>query len=145
MAELECTITTPEELVFQGAVRSVVAPAVDGELGILPRHAPLVGLLGFGELRVEVIRDGGAANAPGGDKSRFFVNDGFLEVLANRVTVLAGEVVPLDELNVEQDEASLRQIESSPLAAGASFEEREEYQRSLRVAKARVRLGRKGS
>ena len=142
MSELQCTIATPEQLVFQRAARSVVVPAVDGELGILPRHAPLVGMLGFGELRVETAGD---ASGAGGGKSRFFVKEGFLQILGDQVTVLAAEAVPLSELDVEKDEAALLELESSPPTSGASFEERERYQRSLKVAKARVRLGRKPS
>ena len=67
MANLECVLTSPEELVFEGKVRSVVVPATDGEMGILPRHAPLIGALSYGELRIE---------KEDGQKAHYFVQDG---------------------------------------------------------------------
>ena len=94
---------------------------------------------------METAGDASSASRAGGGKARFFVKEGFLQILGDQVTVLAAEAVPLSELDVEKDEAALLELESSPPTSGASFEERERYQRSLKVAKARVRLGRKPS
>jgi len=67
---------------FDGEADSVVAPAYDGEVGILPHHAPLMTLLGEGTL---VVRQGGASH-------RFQVRGGFLQVVDNRVRVVAEHV-----------------------------------------------------
>jgi F-type H+-transporting ATPase subunit epsilon len=67
---------------FDGEADAVVAPAFDGELGIWPNHAPLMTLLGEGVL---VVRQGGAAH-------RFRVRGGFLQVVHNRVRVVAEHV-----------------------------------------------------
>ena len=128
---LDCTVTTPEELVFEGAVDSVTVPAADGEMGFLPRHAPLVGTLGFGELRVSS-QDGG--------KQAFFVNGGFVQVVDDRVTVLAVEAQAVGELDAESVRADLSRLESSPPESGASVEELQEYSRSLSVARARLKI-----
>ena len=132
---LECTLTTPEELVFEGAVDSVIVPAADGEMGFLPRHAPIVGSLGFGELRVSS-QDGG--------KQAFFVNGGFVQVVDDRVTVLAVEAQAVGELDAESARADLSRIESSPPESGASVEELQEYSRSLSVARARLKISERG-
>ncbi|MBA4157311.1 MAG: F0F1 ATP synthase subunit epsilon [Gemmatimonadetes bacterium] len=76
---LRVSVISPERTVYEGAADSVVAPAWDGELGIMRGHAPLMALLGEGQLR---IRRGGATE-------RFHVAGGFLQVIDNRVTVLS--------------------------------------------------------
>jgi F-type H+-transporting ATPase subunit epsilon len=75
---LTISVISPEALVFEGQADSVVAPAFDGEVGILTGHAPMMALLGKGTLR---IRSGAA------EKS-FQVAGGFLQVAANQVRVV---------------------------------------------------------
>jgi F-type H+-transporting ATPase subunit epsilon len=76
---LHVVIISPEKTVYDGEAESVVAPAWDGELGILRNHAPLMAILGSGEMRV----------THGGTVSRFRVEGGFLQVVENVVTVLS--------------------------------------------------------
>lgn len=76
---LRVSVTTPEATVFEGDADSVIAPAWNGELGILRGHAPLMALLGTGQLRV---RSGTAT-------STFQVSGGFLQVLDNVVMVIS--------------------------------------------------------
>jgi F-type H+-transporting ATPase subunit epsilon len=74
---LKVSVISPESVLFEGETDSVVAPVYDGELGILTGHAPLMALLGEGELRL------GA-----GATRRFRVSGGFLQVLNNDVRVV---------------------------------------------------------
>jgi F-type H+-transporting ATPase subunit epsilon len=76
---LHVLVISPEKTVFDGPAESVVAPAYDGELGILRGHAPLMALLGSGEMRV----------TRGGRVERFHVEGGFLQVADNVITVLS--------------------------------------------------------
>ena len=76
---LHVVVISPERTVYEGAADSVVAPAWNGELGILRGHAPLMALLGKGDLRVTA----------GGRTERFHVQGGFLQVVDNVVTVLS--------------------------------------------------------
>ncbi len=76
-------VVSPEKVVFQGQARSLVAPAWDGQVGVLPGHAPYLTLLGSGVLRVQ---------GETGGEQRFHVAGGVLKVEANSVTVLASEV-----------------------------------------------------
>ncbi len=76
---MRVTVVSPERQVFEGEAMAVVAPAYDGEVGILPRHAPFVTLLGKGDL---VVRGGAESH-------RFRVEGGFLQVVGNRVRVVA--------------------------------------------------------
>jgi F-type H+-transporting ATPase subunit epsilon len=74
---LKVSVISPESVLFEGEVDSVVAPAYDGEVGILTGHAPLMALLGDGELRL-----GGNAGR------RFRVSGGFMQVLNDQVRVV---------------------------------------------------------
>ena len=75
---LKVSVISPEAVLFEGETDSVVAPAYDGELGILTGHAPLMALLGEGELRL------GTA----GSGRRFNVSGGFLQVVNDDVRVV---------------------------------------------------------
>ncbi len=75
---LKVSVISPESVLFEGEASSVVAPAYDGEIGILENHAPLMTLLGTGSLRL-----GGA----GADK-RFNIEGGFLQVVENNVRIV---------------------------------------------------------
>jgi F-type H+-transporting ATPase subunit epsilon len=79
---MRVTVISPESAVFDGEADSVVAPAFDGEVGILSNHAPLMTVLGAGVLRV----------VSGGVTRRFDVRGGFLQVVKNSVRVLAEHV-----------------------------------------------------
>ena len=78
-AALHVVVTSPERTLYEGEAESVIAPAWDGELGILRGHAPLMALLGSGDLRIR----------RGGTVERFQVQGGFLQVVDDVVTVLS--------------------------------------------------------
>jgi len=78
---LKVSVISPERVLFEGEVSSVVAPAFDGEVGILTSHAPMVTLLGRGTLRLT----GGAA---AGSSRQFAVEGGFLQVADDAVRVV---------------------------------------------------------
>jgi F-type H+-transporting ATPase subunit epsilon len=75
---LNVSVISPEKVLFEGTTDSVVAPAFDGQVGILTGHAPMMTLLGQGELRI----------GAGVDARRFTVEGGFLQVVENRVRVV---------------------------------------------------------
>lgn len=75
---LTVSVISPERTLFDGEATQVVAPAYDGEVGILTGHAPMMALLGRGTLRI----------ASGGGERRFAVEGGFLQVVDNQVRVV---------------------------------------------------------
>jgi F-type H+-transporting ATPase subunit epsilon len=103
-------IVTPERLAFSGEVDSVNCPGIEGELGILPHHAPLISTLGFGELRIR----------RGGDEEYFAIAGGFLQVRPDKVVVLAETADMASEIDLQKAEAARREAERA-LAEG--FEE----------------------
>lgn len=111
---LAVRVVSPATTVFEGEAASIVAPAWDGSLGVLPGHAPLIALLGAGDLEIDL---------PGGGSRRFFVAGGVLKVEGDDVTVLtefAGDEKP-DELPEEailrpEDVEEWRTSPGNPLA-----------------------------
>ena len=75
---LKVSVISPEASLFEGDAESVVVPAYDGEVGILTGHAPMMTLLGKGNLRID---------AAGGAR-RFAIEGGFLQVINNQVRVV---------------------------------------------------------
>jgi F-type H+-transporting ATPase subunit epsilon len=75
---LKVSVISPEKVLFEGTARGVVAPVFDGEMGILPMHAPLMALLGRGTLRVDTAEG----------ERRFGVDGGFLQVVDDQVRVV---------------------------------------------------------
>lgn len=90
--KINLEIVTPEKSLFSGEVDEITVPAAQGYLGILPGHAPLLS-----ELQVGVI-----SYRQGTDESHLFCSMGFLEVLEDRVSVLAEKAELADQIDIEQ-------------------------------------------
>jgi len=85
-AAMRVVVVTPERALFEGPASAVVAPAFDGLVGILPRHAPFLTLLGTGGLTIR----------SGDGERRFSVSGGVLQVVDNVVRVVAAEAKPIE-------------------------------------------------
>ena len=122
-----------ERSLFEGDVEFIVANGADGELGVLARHAPLMTILKPGPLRIQEVF--------GGPEQVLFVGGGFLEVLPDRVTVLADVAEQADEISIERAEEARRRAQEK-LAGTLTTAEETEFQNALAVADARLRLAR---
>lgn len=96
-----CRLITPDAQVFDDPATAAVVPIWDGLMGFLPNRAPFVGEMGTGELRVDF---------PGGGQSktgsrRFFVADGFVQMLNNEMTILAASAVAAESLTESDAQA----------------------------------------
>jgi F-type H+-transporting ATPase subunit epsilon len=96
MSKIKLDIVTPEEAVFSDEIDMLVAPGIEGELGILPHHAPLMTVLGIGEL---VIRKDG-------DEQYMAIGGGYLEVQSDRVIVLADVAERAEDIDIARAEAA---------------------------------------
>src|SRR3954469_22111548 len=94
-------IVTPERLAYSEDVDSVQVPGIAGELGILPHHAPLVSLLGVGELEIR----------KGGSSESFAIAGGFLQVLSDKVVGMAGTGDIESEIRLERAQEARREAE----------------------------------
>ncbi|HRQ63876.1 MAG TPA: F0F1 ATP synthase subunit epsilon [Xanthomonadaceae bacterium] len=121
MTTIRCDIVSAEEEIFHGTVEMVVATGEMGELGIAPRHAPLITRLKPGQVRVVL---------PGGEEQSFYVSGGILEVQPQVVTVLADTAIRAKDL----DEAAAQEAkkEAERILANRSD--------AMEVAEAQARL-----
>jgi F-type H+-transporting ATPase subunit epsilon len=131
--KFELRVVSVERSLFEGEVEFIIANGADGELGVLARHAPLMTVLKPGPLRIQ--------ETIGGPEQILFVGGGFLEVLPERVTVLADVAEHADEISVERAEDARRRAQER-LAGTLTTAEETEFQNALAVAEARLRLAR---
>jgi len=132
MAELECVIVTPEKKVLQEPVDAVIVPLFDGELGIFPQHAPLIGRLGAGELRVR----------QGDDVKRFYVDGGIVEVFGKTVSIITTRAMKASEIALDAVHGELAALAREAVAGDEKLDKREQELRRLR---AMVRVARRAA
>ena len=101
MSSIRLEVVTAERAVYSEDVDSVTAPGVEGQLGILPHHTPLMTMLQPGELRIK--REG--------EELSLVVSGGFLEVRPDRVIVLADAAERVDEIDVTRAEEAKRRAQ----------------------------------
>lgn len=101
---LKCIIVTPEQTVEDRPADFVALPLYDGELGVAPGHTPMIGRLGYGELRIVFE----------GQTVRFYVDGGFAEVADNVVSVLTNNAVPAKQVDPAKAQAQLEAAQSRP-------------------------------
>jgi F-type H+-transporting ATPase subunit epsilon len=125
---VQCVIVTPERAVLDEAVDFVALPMYDGELGVLPGRAALIGRLGFGELRTR----------QGQKTRRFYVDGGFAQVRANVVTVLTPRALRAEDINSTAAAEALdkaRGVTYTPEAQAAQLNAQERARAQLAVSR----------
>ena len=123
--ELRLVLTTPETTLLDEPARSLRLPSFDGQIGILPGRAPLIGRLGYGELRITTAT---------GERS-YYVDGGFVQVKGSVVSVLTNRAVPAHELSASDAEARLQEASARPARTDAEYAAKErELMRARRMA-----------
>jgi F-type H+-transporting ATPase subunit epsilon len=124
--KVQCIVVTPEKAVLDQLVDFVALPMYDGEVGVLPGRAPLIGRLGPGELRVR----------KGNDTQHYYVDGGFVQVRANVVTVLTPRAMLAKDIDAQ---AARRALDAALKPAGTPEAQEKQYRDQLR-ARAQLRL-----
>jgi F-type H+-transporting ATPase subunit epsilon len=128
MATMQVDIVSAEEEIFSGEAELVVAPAEMGEVGIMPRHTPLITRLKPGEIKLQTA---------GQDDQYYFISGGVLEVQPHVVTVLADTALRAKDL----DEAQAQEAKQRAEAALADKQSDIDYaQAQARLAEAAAQL-----
>src|SRR5436305_12778904 len=131
---LQLEIVTAERMVFKDDnVDMVVAPSVDGQVGILPSHAPLLTVLQVGELRV----------LKGNDEQSIVIAGGFMEVLHNKVTILADAAERSEEIDVASAEEARHRAEQTLANKGQGDGDLAAAELAMRYNIVRLRVGSK--
>ncbi|GBD11970.1 ATP synthase epsilon chain [bacterium HR23] len=132
MPTMRLEIVTAERVVFSDDVDLVVAPGIEGELGILPHHAPLLTILQPGEIRV----------VKAGQEQFLAVSGGFLEVLANKVTILADACEYAEEIDLERARRAMERAQQA-LATRQADVDLAQAMAALRRAQVRIAVARR--
>ena len=122
-ADLRVVVVTPEQTVLDVTTDFVALPLFDGELGVAPGHAPMIGRLGYGEMR---IRNGDVSR-------RWFVDGGFVEVAADVVSVLTSRAIPAEKIDPAVAEEELRAAQARTANSEALIAERERAENRARA------------
>lgn len=132
MATFRLEIVSAERSVFADDVDSLTAPGVEGQLTVLPHHAPLLTQLQPGEITVR----------KGGQETVMVVTGGFLEVLGNKAVILADAAERAEEIDVDRAETAMKRAQDA-LAAHPKEQEMEAALMSYRRAQVRVEVARR--
>ena len=132
MAELKCIVVTPEETALEETVSFVALPLFDGEIGIAAGRSPMIGRLGFGEMRL----------TSGNQTSRYYLDGGFVQVANNVVSVLTGRAIPVSELNAQTAQEHLDAARKRPANTPELMETRD---RIVTQARAQLRLAQRST
>jgi F-type H+-transporting ATPase subunit epsilon len=125
---LQIAVVTPERAVLDESVDFVALPMYDGELGVLPGRAALIGRLGYGELRTR----------RGPEVRRFFVDGGFAQVRADTVTVLTPRAIRAEDIDTTRATETLEAARGpavTPEAQAAQFKTQQSARAQLRIAR----------
>ena len=134
MAGIHCEIITAERIVFKGDVDMVVAPGIDGQLGILPHHAPLMTALSIGELVLHMAGQEDTAMAIGG---------GFMEVGPQHVTILADSAERAEEIDEARADAARQRAQTTMAQARAEQEDFIKAETALRRSVLRLKVAKR--
>ena len=126
---LQLVLVTPETTLLDEPVQALRFPLYDGQAGILPGRAPVVGRLGYGELRI---------TGSDGEIRSFYVDGGFVQVKGSVVSLLTNRAIPADEIDTAEAEALLKKTRET-VAKGdseiaAKDRDQERARRMLKLA-----------
>jgi F-type H+-transporting ATPase subunit epsilon len=127
---LTCLVVTPESTALEEQAEFVALPLYDGEIGIAPGHSPLIGRLGFGEMRLKL----------GGKESHYYLDGGFVQVADNVVSVLTSRAIPAAKVDVSAAEKHLAEATRRP---APNDEDQAIKDREIARSRAQIRIGRR--
>lgn len=131
MAEkINLEVITPEKLVLREVVDEVIVPGLEGELGILPNHTPLISQLKTGVLSYK----------SGNDKVQMHVSGGFVEVLSDRVSVLSDVAERTDEIDLDRAQRARERAEKRLTSSGGDDVDFRRAELKLQRALIRIQL-----
>lgn len=125
MAEIQCVVVTPEQLALDEKAEFVALPLFDGEIAIFPGHSPMIGRLGYGEMRL----------LTGGTERRYYLDGGFVQVADDVVSVLTNRAVAAEKIDTAAAQKQLTAAGERPIDTPEMLEIRDRL-----VAQARAQL-----
>lgn len=128
---IQLEMVTPERVALQAEAEMIVLPAHEGEMGVLPGHAPFLVMLNPGEVRVTAL---------GGEKKHYAVGGGFAEVQPDKVSVFAETAELAAEIDAERARQALQRAKAQALAPGLDPLTLAQAEAAMRRAQVRLRV-----
>ncbi len=129
---IKTRVISQERVLFEGSAESVVAPAANGQLGILPQHAPLMAALGNGVLKIR----------SGRQKTYYAVFGGFIQVKDNRLIMLVDKATAGADIDTAKAEKEIAVLKTKLQAGDTKGEEWKKLVKDLEVAQVRLHAAR---
>ncbi len=126
--KITCNIQTPDKVVYDGQVESIILPAFDGEVGFLVNHTPLISELGIGEVQLK----------DSNNVEYIAVHGGFVEIRDNYMSILTDYAYTKDEISIEETEQELAKLVSSEKPT--DIEERLKVDSEIKKLKVNLKL-----
>lgn len=128
MPSFKVSVVTQVRKVLDAEAGYLRVRTSEGDLGVLPNHAPFVSELGYGKMEIE---------SPEEDKrDKYFLTGGFLEISNNMATIIADEIFALDEIDVEAENNLIEELKKDLEKAEA--QEKEKIQKRIKISQAKI-------
>lgn len=132
MPSIQCIVVTPEKTALETTADFIALPLADGEMGIGENHAPVIGRLGYGEMRI----------VSGGETQQLYVDGGFVQIADNVVSILTGKAIPSSDIDVDQAE---KQLEEASKAIAPTDELAAIKTRNIVQARSQIRAAKRSA
>ena len=129
MSSFDVSVVTQVKKILEQEAGYLRLRTSEGDIGILPNHAPLVAELSMGKMEIE---------SPNKDRRDiYFLSGGFLEISDNQATVIADEIFPIEEIDIESEQALVENLKKE-LEKLATDEEKKKLQKKLKISLAKI-------
>ena len=122
MSSFNVSVVTQVKKILEQEAGYLRLRTSEGDIGILPNHAPFVAELSMGKMEIE---------SPNKDRRNiYFLSGGFLEISNNQVTIIADEILPIEEIDIENEQTQVEKLEID--------EEKKKLQKKLKISLAKI-------
>ena len=129
MSSFNVSVVTQVKKILEQEAGYLRLRTSEGDIGILPNHAPFVAELSMGKMEIE---------SPNKDKRDvYFLSGGFLEISDNQATIIADEIFPIEEINIETEENLFENLKKE-LEKVSTEEEKKKLQKKLKISLAKI-------
>ena len=129
MPSFKVSVVTQIKKILEQETNYLKLRTSEGDIGILPNHAPFVAELSMGKMEIE---------SPDKDKRDiYFLSGGFLEISNNQATVIADEIFPIEEIDIEKEQAFIDVLEKQ-LEKNLTDEEKKKVQKNLKISLSKI-------
>ena len=129
MSSFNVSVVTQVKKILEQEAGYLRLRTSEGDIGILPNHAPFVAELSMGKMEIE---------SPNKDRRNiYFLSGGFLEISNNQVTIIADEILPIEEIDIENEQTQVEELKKE-LEKLEIDEEKKKLQKKLKISLAKI-------